>query len=290
MSHPSHAEFPEFTIDTRKVNCPIRIMYTEVTGNSLHAHELDTRPWGLRPVRPLAVINATEHGDYVGSDVEASNCRAMWDLEDMRPHLVQICGSHGYKALAYDATLGPVPDSWALALALAGFEHHYPVFDDDDHNALKAELEGEAWESFGRRDFVKALDDVLDYVDPQYGHDGGDLADGQRIPDVLRKALESMGVGTAHPDDATWDEFYTWLWHIGCDVVNVNGGSGHIIETGCVVHFYLHEWAKGVRDMKRTNPSVQRGRFQLVLTELAKVCRTDEASDGALEYPEGSGG
>lgn len=279
-----------FTTDTRKAHCPIRVMYTEVmTGNSLHAHELDARPWGLRPVRPLAVIKATEHGDYGGSTVEASNCRAMWANEDMQPHLVQICGSHGYQALAYDATLGPVPDSWDIANALDGFENHYPVFDDDDHSALEAELEGEAWESDGRQDFVRALDDVLDYVDPLYEHDGGDLADGgQRIPDALRKALESTGVGTAHPDDATWDEFYTWLWHIGCDVLNVNGGSGHVIETGCVVHFYIDEWVRGVHDMERTNPSVQRGRFQLVLTELAKICRPE--SDGALEYPEGSGG
>lgn len=41
-----------------------------------------------------------------------------------------------------------------------------------------------------------------------------------------------------------------------------NGGSGHVIETGCVVHFYIDEWVRGVRDMERTNPSVQRGRFQ----------------------------
>lgn len=222
-----------FTTDTRKTHCPIRICYAGTGVGPYHANELTDTIYLPRD-RPIAVIRATEHSDYSGGSVEASNYRAMLANEDMNPHLVQIYGSHGYQALAYDATLGPVPGSWSISNALDGFENHYPIFDDDDHSELEHELESEAWDDHGRLDFRKALVSVLDKLDENYGHEIPDDDDAY----TLRVVIDSRVCS----DPETWGGALWDLWCSGCDSLNVNGGSGFVVETGSVVHFHIAEW------------------------------------------------
>lgn len=256
-----------FTTDTRKQHCPIRIMYcgADPAAGPVHASELTERIY-LQRDHAIAIIKATEHSDYSGGSVEASNYAAMQELSVREPAawpLVQIYGSHGYQALAYDATLGPVPPTEELCAALEGFED-YGIFDDDHHSATEAELEAEAWDDHGRKDFRKALTSLLDDIDAEHYHD---------IPDDEDQAPAGiLGDGTS----GNWDSTLLALWVTGCDVLNVNGGSGCVIETGCLVHFYINEWRKGCDDMERTNPSVQRARFQATLQAVAEACRIPE--------------
>jgi hypothetical protein len=235
-----YADFPEFTTDTRKEHCPIRIMYVTNHGHApvgpYYASELYDRPHmaGFN-VMPIAIIRATEHGDYSGGSVEASNYRAMLANEDMKPNLVEIYGSHGYQALAYDATLGPVPDSWEIANALDGFENHYPLFDEDDHSELECELETEAWDDHGRSDFRRKLEVVLDTLDGDHEHELPDDDEPYSLPICANPNTCS--------DPETWKAFLWDLWRAGCDELNVNGGTGFVIETGSLVHFYIDDWA-----------------------------------------------
>lgn len=250
-----------FTTDTRKAHCPIRIVYSGSNPNAgpIHATELTDRIYLPRDY-PLAVIKATEHSDYSGGDVQASNFRAMWANEDMKPHLVQIFGSHGYQALAYDATLGPFPDSWDIANALDGFENHYPLFDDDDHSELESELETEAWDDHGRRDFREALVKLFDSIDDSYEHE---------LPeDDSPVAVGSMA------------SFLNGLWSKGCNEFNVNGGTGFVVETGCVVHFYISDWCARAGADKRyaTLKPIHR-----LLNEIAVACRTVEDDEPAID-------
>lgn len=261
-----------FTTDTRKPHCPIRIVYApenwRPSDGALHTGSLEQAPlyvrvFGRSPFTlPLAIIRETEHGDYDGGDVQRSNHRVLSKRAE-EFGLYSIIGSHGYEALAYDATLGPVPSSDELCEILDGLET-YALIDDDDHSALESELEHEAWEEDGRDDFKRELTGVLDALDPGHEHDLGD--------------------GPEHDD-------LDKLWHDGCDLYNVNGGSGYVIETGCLVHFYIREWC----DVAKRTPSTDRSRDAVLkrgmrdtLVKLAHSCRVE--CDGVSEYPEGSGG
>lgn len=250
-----------FTTDTRKSYCPIRIAYAGAHVGPFHSHELTDRIY-LGNDLPLAVIRGTEYSDYSGSTVEASNHRVLCERFDGQ--LVQIYGSHGYQALAYDATLGPVPDSEELCDVLYGLEDSYGPVDDDDHSALESELETEAWDDWGRKDFRKTLTALLDEIDPDHEHE---IPDDEDSCTAALPAMNWSGAGT-------WREFLVELWRHGCEEFNVNGGGGCVVETGCTVHFYIAEWVKGWRDMERTNPSVARGRLQADLDAIAKACRT----------------
>lgn len=226
-----------FTFDTRKPHSPIRIVYTSAdpAAGPIYASELADRPSmaGHNPI-PLAVIELTEHSDYSGGDVEASNMRVM---AERFPELIRIYGSHGYEALAYDATLGPVPESDELCEVLEGLED-YPLVDEDDHSHLEMDLEAAAWDEDGRDDFRKALTSLLDDLDPDHEHE---------IPDDDEQAPTGIIDDTA----GNWDGLLTGLWHTGCDQLNVNGGSGFVVETGQLVYFYIDEWCAKAGGDKR---------------------------------------
>lgn len=248
-----------FTVDTRLTDCHIRIMYTEVmTGNNLHSHDLDGRIWRA-PVRPLAVIILTEHGDYAGDSVHKSNYRVLW--ERFPDHLVQIYGSHGYQALAYDATLGPVPGNEELCEALEGLQD-CPLIDEEDEGELEMELESEAWEDHGRSAFRKALVSVFDEMDRGHEHDIPD----DDAPYGLSVAIER------HESPRAWKDALQALWSWGCDELNVNGGSGFVVETGCSVHFYIDDWKAKAGCVKRYPTSKH---IHAALRALATLLRSE---------------
>lgn len=259
-----------FTTDTRKEHCPIRIVYCDpgIVG-AVHASHIQNEPrWEM--TSPIALIKATEHSDYSGDSVNASNHRVLWRKF---PHLLtEIYGSHGYKALAYDATLGPIPGSEDLSDMLTGLEEH-AACDDDDVSNLEAELESEAWELDGRKDFRKALIGVLDAMDDDGGAEAGYE---HELPDDDSPIGAKLGDGwdtlysTITPD-TTWDVYLHVLWLAGCDELNVNGGSGVAIQTGCSVHFYISEWCD-----RATAASGAAHYFLKRIKRIAKVCRISE--------------
>lgn len=247
-----------FETDTRKPNCPIRIVYAGPGIGPYHASELTERIYLPRD-RPLAIIKCTEHSDYSGGGVEASNYRVMMagQAEHVAsgggPVLVEIYGSHGYMALAYDATLGPVPPIDELCEMLEGIED-YALIDDDDHSRLETELETEAWNDYGRKDFRKALTALLDELDG-CEHD--------------------LDPGEADTSPVT-DRAIDHLWRTGCDAYNINGGVGFTVESGCNVHFYIAEWCERAK-REPHGPSEHAARYGIdpvpSITELAYFTR-----------------
>lgn len=245
-------------LNTASPDCPVRIMYAacDPSAGPLHVNELDADPRWTRGKHPIAVIRCTEHGDYSGGDVEASNHRV---LAERFPCLYSIIGSHGYAALAYDAALGPCPESEELAEAFLGVRD-CPIVDDDDHSRLEFELESEAWNDHGAADFRKKLTGELDELDPEYPHE---------IPDNDVSCADGRNqVGPFHwTKSETWGDFLLALWSHGCDELNVNGGSGCGVKTGCTVHFYVDEWfTKLARD---------KSSLRADLVAIAHACRVD---------------
>jgi len=253
-----------FNANTASESCPVRIMYTEtMTGDTIHASELDYRQcrWAGRP---LALIKCTEFSDYSGGSVQRSNYRViLGDIEHRRPGIEQIFGSHGYQALAYDATLGPIPADDELCEMLDGV-NDYALIDDDDHSELESELEAEAWDDYGREDFKREVLGVLALHDPDQE---------QEAPDddamcTVADCIDSVA--------ATWGEFWWDLWRHGCDEFNVNGGTGYQVETGGGVHFHTTGWCDRAKHMERTNPSEARRRLAVALNRIAVACRVSE--------------
>lgn len=245
----------DLDLDTTKRYCVIRVCYVPETvrpGESYHigSFSVTDKPF-YECTQPIAIINLTEHGDYVGGDVEASNYRVLAADKTIAPHLIHLYGSHGYKGLAYQAYTGPFPPCEELTDALESLQDHC-LLDENDHSTLEMELEHAAWESDGREDFAKALVAMFDSdIDSEHEHE-----------------LEGDDVGSADLLDE--------LWRDGCDAFNVNGGTGFKIETGCLVYFYIDEWCRVAKRDPRARVGAAstkldvRGRIR----KLAEECRT----------------
>ena len=206
--------------------------------------------WRGVPQVLVTVIDDATGSDYSGGTHTRSNYEVMLADPDMRPHLIDLHGNHGTYGLAYRGTWDELRSDLereALRNALVALEV-CPVLDDNHHSELETRLEGEAWESDGRRDFAKALAKVLDELDPDHDHDCEPMAD-----DVLAD-----------------------LWFEGCEAYTVNGGVGcsHSAE-GC--HFYIDEWCGTATNVGRDLGSgwgrAARAAMRDKLVALAPTCR-----------------
>lgn len=162
----------------------------------------------------LTTIDCACYGDYDNScAVERSNYRVLLADKEISPHLVTLRGGHGSTGVAYLGDFDDLPDP--LRDAISALDS-YPCLDEGDLSELEHEMESEAWESDGSSDFRRALESVFEDIDSDSptGHDVSLI-----------------------PDSALYE-----TWRTGCDVFNVNGGSGMTVESGGGVHFYIKEW------------------------------------------------
>lgn len=181
---------------------------------------------------PCTIIETTECGDYSGNAlVGESNYRT---LHKMCPWLVEIYGSHGYKALAYLGKRENQSDALIEAMdSLAS----YPLLDESDHSELECDRESECWsETYGgAHDFRKALVDHFDdTIDPDHEHEIDE--------DTIDAVIASCALPRRwypEPISSLWD-----LWREGVEAFNVNGGSGYINEQGDSIYFLIDEWIK----------------------------------------------
>lgn len=224
------------------------------------------------------VITAAECGDYSGQAlVGESNYRV---LKEEFPWLVEIYGSHGYKALAY---LGKRENQSDALIEAIDSLTDYPLYSDDDHSALESEKEGEAWDSDGASDFRRALQDLLDEADPLLCTA---CDDGARSSHAIDCDVCNGGRSYEHDPDLITDEDLYSLWRDGCDAFNVNGGSGFVNEQGDSIHFYIDEWIEGYN---RQPSRVNRGYgdhtgepFSEWIKTLAIVCRVHDVSEDMI--------
>jgi len=105
-------------------------------------------------------------GDYDSScSVERSNVRVIKEMAKTCgcTHLRHVYGDYGTEAIWIDTAC----NCDDILESLKGLET-YPLISEDDHSQLEVELQDEAWDSFYRSDFVRALEkkfgcDILDY-------------------------------------------------------------------------------------------------------------------------------
>lgn len=198
-----------------------------IPGESGHYGRLERKHYGKCRTR-ICLIDYATGSDYSGGSVERSNYLVMLGDPEIRPHVIDIHGGHGTYAIGYIAPDQDHPEDIrvegfpeALRDAIASLAR-YPLLDEDAHSEREMELETEAWESDGRKDFRRALSKHFDGM-----------------------TWISEDVEYEHDLDVVPDEEIDTLWRDGCDAFNVNGGTGFVVETGELVHFYIKEWIRG---------------------------------------------
>jgi hypothetical protein len=113
----------------------------------------------LLPVGPhesavLYVLPELWWGDYTGSGVSRSNYRSL--LRKFPDVFVELTGSF----CAFGLGILPEFDHQELAEILVELHDGYPLYDEDDHSALTAELAEEAWDGFLQWDVPAMLEDA----------------------------------------------------------------------------------------------------------------------------------
>lgn len=267
---------PSNTIGSKEVNMnntyfvsPTVKAGESISWSCLHnRQDIVTHEWTGDTIRrveytgvPFTPIPYCTFGDYDNSTaVERSNVRVM---RERFPWLVHVRGNYGSEMLGYlgrEETQNP-----ALLEAIAELEQ-YPIADESDESELETEMEIEAWNDWGKRDFEKDLVDVLDTLDPDHEHDTDDL-------DTKIAALQLVDTHSPYVWTCSSD-----LWRAGSDAYNVNGGSGMTIECGGNVHFYIDEWRKRACETPREGSFSFASRTLLRehLIKIAIATRTEE--------------
>ena len=104
----------------------------------------------------LKVVPYTLWGDYIGSTVERSNARVLWD--EYSSLLVRVRGDYGSEFLAIPVSFTPEADDDDLKDYLQDTLEkldRYPLVSDDDHSELEAELIQEAIDDYLIADLLR---------------------------------------------------------------------------------------------------------------------------------------
>lgn len=102
--------------------------------------------------------------DYSGSTVEKSNAKVFEETYGENEWVHSVYGGHNTYAVAVGLTglLGCDEDTFdAICEALEGLAD-YPLLDEEAHSELEMELSDEAWDSWAKGDFIRALEKAFE--------------------------------------------------------------------------------------------------------------------------------
>jgi hypothetical protein len=163
---------------------PVYISQKDALAQSVRWNRWQDKPYttdivGASTV-PMTLFPYASGSYYMGTAVERSNYRV---IQDQLPAdcLVDISGVHDTYGVAFLGTLespmmivaGELVDAdedtaTAIREVVDSLEN-YPLLNESDHSELEAELEVEAWNDWGARDFERALESEfgIDEIDPK---------------------------------------------------------------------------------------------------------------------------
>jgi len=105
--------------------------------------------------------------DYSGSLVERSNHKAIEEEYGDVPGCYTFHGGYDTFSIAFDLRLILIDGIGPIEELLRGLEN-YPLIDEDLHSTMEHEAEDECWASYGRGDFIRALEDSFsDFLEEQ---------------------------------------------------------------------------------------------------------------------------
>ena len=150
---------------------------------------------------PLFEIPYATGSDYSGGLVTRSNYEVIQEMakedEELADFLVDTYGGHGTYGLFIRLDLeDEVPQE---LIDVVGALEQYPLLNDEHHGNLEMEAEDEAWDSWGRSDFHRALEKSHLALDHEELIE--DLTD-EQLDALWRKGAESHGSGgVEHTDE-----------------------------------------------------------------------------------------
>ena len=175
---------------------PGRVHFVDVEDldelSGFHASSL-TDPRKRAPLSEHVLVHANlSYGDYAGSgSVGEANVRVVEDMleedDELEGHLFTVGGSHGYQAIAIRMN-SRHPEVLGLLERLAS----YPLLDEEAHSELELERAEEAWQNWGRDDFVRRLEAVFN-IDIEDDDEQGPQDDLPPITQLFQLAQERSG-------------------------------------------------------------------------------------------------
>jgi hypothetical protein len=105
-------------------------------------------------------IPYTTGSDYSGGSVTVSNYRSIWDdFKDRIPGLYQIYGGHGtYGLVVRRGVLSSDDEACQELREVIEKLEDYCIYNEDDSSIVEMEAEQEAWESWAKSDYRRALE------------------------------------------------------------------------------------------------------------------------------------
>lgn len=123
-------------------------------------------------------------GDYCGASHTLSNCKVLLEEFCGSPQCREVYGSYGSSSVVVD----PRYLTEELLESLQSLEN-YPVLDENHCSNLEVELQGQAWENWGQRDFQSSLESRLSSL---YGDEMAESITESLNDEALYSLFESL--------------------------------------------------------------------------------------------------
>lgn len=118
--------------------------------------------WNDDPKGPFGVVGHCGGSDYSGTLVERSNYE--WWVENYADgqDAWWVAVSGGYRTFGIVVDIAKLP---ADAVETLEALESYPLISEDHHSSMEMDAQDEAWRTWGRRDFAKAIADKFNVED-----------------------------------------------------------------------------------------------------------------------------
>lgn len=150
---------------------PDEIFYLDTDEDDLkdspYAHYRDLHTGdSWRKQMKVVVPNTMSGSDYSGSIVSQSNYEVFLEKFGDVEGVYRLTGDYSSYGVAIKADL----KNKEIAECIAAL-HDYPLIDDDAYSELETQIQGEAWESWGHTDFVRAIEKQFEIEDLEFDND-----------------------------------------------------------------------------------------------------------------------
>lgn len=174
----------------------------DLDGNHLRWNRWEDRKTPSATI-PIFVIDGAAGSDYVGGLVAKSNYQTFEKMAEEESGLerffIWLSGGHGTFGVAVRLDRGYVPSQILDAISALA---NYPLLDEEAHSHLELEAEQEAWDSWARDDWRKALMKAH----PEHEEAIEDFSD-EELSELWREASDAAGVYVEHTAEGPYFDF-----------------------------------------------------------------------------------
>ena len=131
------------------------------------------------PSGDLMFVPYTTYSDYSGDTVDRSNCDVFMERYGNNPNVWEVYGGYRTRAMVIHRRVYDDPqteEEEEIKECIDGLSD-YPLIDEEYHSNLEFEMEGEAWNDYGRHDLRRALKEADIYTDEELDNISDEILD-----------------------------------------------------------------------------------------------------------------